>query len=218
MSSFSEYRFEELLPPYLSFPEKDRLKKGLEQFIRNSLKEKTPDYSGFFLDKCPAFLMQSDLINSIGMVDWDYDKKDFYSGFTPAVLVSSTCDISSDNFRTINKKEALFAPLIDLEEYCIDLKEAGFSQEHINSFINSLHNQEFSNLFYIPKNQKNKKDYIVFFDKISWFPSDELLKTIDEIDSLRFISLSNFGFYLFVLKLSYHFCRIPEESYRQEIP
>jgi hypothetical protein len=216
MSSFSQYRFDELLPPYLSSPNKDRLKKGLEQFVGNPLKSKALDYSDFFLSFPPNFLMQSDLFNSIKMVEWDSEIDDFSSGFIPAVLVSSTCDISN-NSQSINKKEALFAPLISVSEYCIDLKNEGYSEDQISSFVNSLHNQEFSNIFYMPKNEKNNQDYLVFFDKISWFPTDKLIIHNSSIEELRFISLSNYGFYLFLLKLSYHFCRVPEESYRQEM-
>lgn len=216
MSQLSEQRFEDLLPPYLATIDKQRLKLGIEQFINSETKEKALDYSGFYLRKAPDYLMQSDMLDSVKMVAWDDESKDFVSGFIPSVFISNTCDVNKDNRRSINKKEALFAPIIELEQYFNDLREAGYSNGQITSFYNTLKLQDFSNLFYLPKNEKNSKEYIVFFDKISWSPIDEIIKD-DSINNVRFISLSNYGFYLFILKLSYHFCRVPEEVDRQEI-
>lgn len=217
MDFLSDYKFDELLPPYLSSQEKGRLQKGLEQFIRSSQKNKTPDYSSFFLDESPNYFMQSDILNSVRMISWDTEAKDFRTGFSPAMLISNTCDLSKENIHTINKKEALFAPIIEIKEYCSDLEKEGYKKDHISTFYNTLRKQEFSNLFYIPPNNKNKKDYMVFLDKVSWFPSSELLNDNVELNSLRFISLSNFGYYLFILKLSYHLCRLPEVKDRSEI-
>lgn len=216
MSQLSQYRFEDLLPYYLTTVEKQRLKLGVEQFINFETKEKALDYSSFYLKNPPEYLMQSDMLNSVKLVAWDDESKDFVSGFTPSVFVSNTCDVNNDNTRSINNKEAMFAPIIELEQYFNDLRDEGYSSSQITSFHNTLKQQDFSNLFYLPKNEKNGTEYIVFFDKISWSPIDELIKD-ESINNIRFISLSNFGFYLFILKLSYHFCRVPEEIDRKEI-
>lgn len=217
MRSFSEYKFDELLPPYLTSQEKGRLQKGLQQFIVNPQKNKIPDYSNFYINSSSDYLMQSDLLNSVKMISWDEDAKDFKTGYISAMLISSTCDLSKDNIHTINKKEALFAPIIAISEFCADLKKEGYSEDRIKAFYDTLRKQEFSNLFYIPKNEKNENDYMVFLDKVSWFPATELINDEVKLNDLRFISLSNFGFYLFILKLSYHFCRLPEEADRSEI-
>lgn len=217
MSFLSDYKFDELLPSYLTLPEKGRLQKGLEQFISSSQKNRIPSYSDFFIDSSPDYLMQSDVLNSIKMISWDSETKDFKTGFIPAILLSSTCDLNKDNFHSINKKEVLFAPVIAIHEFCSDLKEEGYKKDQIDTFYNTLRKQEFSNLFYIPPNDINGKDYMVFLDKVSWFPSSELLNDDVELNSLRFISLSNFGFYLFILKLSYHLCRLPEDKDRNEV-
>lgn len=216
MSQLSQYRFEDLLPFYLTSVEKQRLKIGIEQFVNFETKEKALDYSGFYLKNAPEYLMQSDMLNSVKLVAWDDESKDFVSGFTPSVFVSNTCDVNAENSRSINNKEAMFAPIIELDQYLDDLKSEGYSDAQIASFLNTLKQQDFSNLFYLPKNEKNGKEYIVFFDKISWSPINELIKE-DSLNNIRFISLSNYGFYLFILKLSYHFCRLPEEVDRNEV-
>ena len=216
MSPFSQYKFDELLPPYLTSPEKQRITVGLQQFLDTTSNPKVIDYSGFFLSNTPQHLMQSDVLHSVKVVDWDEESFDPIVGYTHAIFISNTCDVNQENTRSINKKEALIAPIIDLEEYLKDLRNEGFTEAQVASFYNALKRQEFSNLFFIPKNDKNNKEFIVFFDKISWLPTKLLFEEEKIIDKVRFISFSNFGFYLFILKLSYHFCRVPEEVERKE--
>jgi hypothetical protein len=218
----SDFKIEQLLPPYLTEIEKGRIKKGLEQFFQPNQNKKTDElYKDFYLENSPKFyLLQSDIINSIKTIGWNEEKEDYYSGYQPAMLVSNSCDVTDDNARSLNQKEALFAPVLPLNEVIKDYEKAGFSSQQINNFCNTLRKQEFSNLFYLPKNHINQKEYLVHLDKIFWHPITSVKKVNKNLQENRFISLSNFGYYLFLVKVSFHICRLPEEidrTYTQDI-
>lgn len=212
--------FERLLPSYLREEGKHRLRKALEQFSPNrgevglenlSQSKESIDYSNFFSDISPNYFMQGDMLNSVRIVDWDEEIDDYYSGFSSVMLISNTCDVTQENERSLNYKQSLLAPVISVEEYFADLEDTGYSVDKIKSYHTSLKKQEISNLIYIPRNDINGKEYIVFLDKIIWHPSKTLQKQVKNLEDSRFISLSNFGFYLVILKISYHLCRLPEE-------
>ncbi len=63
-------------------------------------------------------------------------------------------------------------------------------------------------------NEENPIDYICHLDKAFWFPTEELHSYLSDIEQTRIASLDYFGYYLFLVKLSYHFCRLPEEKQR----
>jgi len=112
----------------------------------------------------------------------------------------------------LGDKQALYAPIVPVEDFFNTLcEEFDYDEARIKSIHGKLKNQTYSNLFYLPPNHKNQKDYILFLDNIFWQPSSILKDKIKRIDSERFVSLNYFGFYLLITKLSYHFCRVPEE-------
>lgn len=207
--SFSELSLNEFLPGYLSPDIKDRLKSGLADFFHVGADDREKNYNGFYALDAPNFLMQSDVLQSVRTIDWDEDLADYVPCYFPSIVVSNTCDITEENLRSTNIKQALLAPIIPVSEYLQDMEQA-FTSEQVKTFYNSLKRQEHSNLFYLPKNHRNNKDYIVFLDKIYWHPVSSLNKLSGSLSQERFLSLSNWGFYLFLLKLSYHLCRLPE--------
>jgi hypothetical protein len=211
--SFGKESIENLLPSYLTSTEKGRIKEGLRQF-KSGNKNFDKNYQGFYHLNPPEYWMQGDLLHTVKIVDWDSDEDDYYSAYSPVIMLSNTCDVSSDNVRSINPKQIIVAPVIPLKEYIDDLKSEGFSKSNIDSFCATLRNQEYSNLLYLPKNEVNQKEYLVFLDKILWVAPSQLVIQNNDIADKRFISLSNFGFYLLLTKISFHFCRIPEEKDR----
>lgn len=207
--AFGQETWEETLPPYLSSQEKVRLKEQLSQFFSPALREKGKEYEKFYLSQPPSFFMQGDIIGSLPICDWDTEKNEYITGYSPVMLVSSSCDVFHENDGLL-EKEALFTQLIPLDEYFFDLKSQGFTEANIASIYSGLKHQTYSNLFYLPHNPIDKREFLIFFDKIYWHPSSELINKVDTIDDERFLSLDHFGFYLLITKLSYHFCRVPE--------
>lgn len=116
---------------------------------------------------------------------------------------------------SLSSKQCLFAPLIEFQEYLKDLELAGYDNEKLGQFCKAVKAQLVSNLFYLPMIQKEEKEYVVFLDNIFWFPASELNAYMERIQENRMASLSHFGYYLFILKLSYHLCRLPEQCDRE---
>lgn len=212
--SLSSYSFDEMLPSYLTNTAKGRIKVALEQFFSD---KDHIDYSDFYTLEKHSFLMQSDILHSIVGIDWNAVERRYETGFIPALLVSNSCDVTLENDRSINSKEALFAPIIPVKEYLEYAKGDGSSEAQVTNFYNILKRQEYTNLFYLPNNPVNGKDYIVRLDKIHWVPQTELVETLRDLDNQRFISLSDWGYYLYLTKLSLHTCRVPEEIERKTL-
>jgi len=211
---FGEDYFENILPSYLVEADKTRLRNALRQFTPEGRGNEI-NYSNFYKRYDHAYFMQSDLIKEIRIAKWDEQNTEFQKGYTDAIIISNTCDISFDNKHDVNIKQCLFAPLIDFNEYLADLEMAGYSKDKIISFSQSVKAQLRTNIFYLPVHNKEAKEYMVLLDNVFWFPTAELNSFIDNIDDNRITSLTLFGFYLFILKLSYHLCRLPEQCDRE---
>ena len=203
---------ERYLPPTLLQGENDKIKEGLRQFFPEHRTGKV-QYSGFYLASSVSYFMQGDLIDSLPIVYWNYDANRYETAFSPVMLVSNSCDVSAENQR-ISQKEALFAQIVSLDDYVHDLTEAGANEETITSILSEIRNQKISNLFYLPPSHLSTKEFLVFFDKICWHPADIFVKKLERINDERNLSLSNWGYYLLIFKLSLHFCRVPEDVER----
>jgi hypothetical protein len=208
---FGEQKWDIVLPDNLRAVDKERLKRLLSQFFDPVHRLGEKKYDNFYHLAPPGYFLQGDLIHSIKFADWDYGSETYSTDYMPVVLLSNTCDISPANEPWL-EKQALYAPVVSVEDFFNTLKkEFGFHDAKIKIVHGNLKNQVYSNIFYLPPNPVNKKEFIVFLDNIFWQPSSVLKAKIKTISSERFISLNHFGFYLLITKLSYHFCRVPEE-------
>lgn len=214
MGLFGE-NFESLLPSYLTDTDKSRLKDGLIQFSVNrevEISKSEIDYSNFTSKEHSSYFKQSDLIREIRYpflnAEYEYEKK-----YTDAIILSNTCDISDENPHTLNKKQSVLAPIIKLDLFVEELSaNSEFSDEQINSFQQELKLQRISNLFYVCDN--GGSEFVAMLDKIFWFPTEELNGFLPDIAENKIFSLSLFGYYLYLLKVSFHFCRFPESLER----
>lgn len=211
---FRSETFYKLLPPYLTSIEKGRLESSLSQFHSVDIGTKDINYSSFYAENAPEYLMQGDILHSVKIVDWDDETSDYYSGFSSAMIISNTCDLSTENKRSVNIKQSLVAPVLSLREYFEDLKLAGYSKDQINGCHQVLKQQGYSNLLYLPPKLGSTEDFVVFLDKLVWHPTKSLSQQLTNLEHNRHSTLSLFGFYLLVLKISYHLSRLPEEGDR----
>ena len=214
--AFSDENWEKLLPSYLRDEGKGRLSEALDQFKPENRNNKI-SYQDFYYNYGYSFFLQGDLVNEIRCPIWNKEKKEYNKIYPNAIILSNSCDISFENKRDLNPKQCLFAPLISLEEYIDELIKNGFDKAKLDTFMLNIKSQAFSNIFYLPENEIDKTEYIALFDKIYWYPIDELKKLTEQIREDRIISLNQYGFYLFILKLSYHLCRLPEACDREII-
>ena len=127
------------------------------------------------------------------------------------IVVSNTCDVSPENKRDLATR-VTFAPLVKLAKFQQLLKESKISSSKIANKIKSIKLQTTSNIFFIPAGGPLKEDYIVRLDDIYSIP---LKCHQNHPDRKKLFTLNDLGFYLFVFKLSVHFCRLFEQIDRQ---
>ena len=191
------------LPQYLSSKDKDALRKELKDFPTDGTKDTI--YTAAL--NTAEYLLQGDGINE--MLYLYFPKTDIKN--VPAILLSNTCDMSLENLR-INGCRILYAPLINFEKYANMLratyKEAK-DQKRIDNHLKDIKDQVITQALYLPKGGSLQYDAIVFFDRAISIPLDK--DTVNQLCTKRIFSFSNFGFYLFLLKISIHFTRIQEK-------
>lgn len=199
-----------ILPPELTEQKKGRLQEGLNQFLKvNNNKDKY--YTDFYLKSSNSHFLQGDLIREIRFPVFNKSIRQYEKLYFDALLISNTCDVDDSEKKRNVAKQAILAKLVPLELFIESLGENGVKNSA--DIITQIKNQQFSNVIYLPQTKSNK-EYLAYFDDLSIIDIDELNTLKDEINSNRIDSLDYFGYYLFVFKISYHFCRLPEESHR----
>lgn len=200
---------ERLLPPELTDQKKGRLREGLKQFsdLENS---QDKFYTDFYLTSYHNYFLQGDLIREIRFPVFDTKSREYNKLYYDALLISNTCDVDESNIRTVPKKP-IIAKLIPIEEFVASLKE--LAVENAAEILTQIKNQQFSNVFYLPPT-KDKNEYLAYLDDLGTIDKEELNVLKEDIDTNRIASLDYFGYYLFIFKLSYHLCRLPEATER----
>ena len=218
MIGFNTTFFEKFLSqPYLSDTNKDRLRKGLAQFRPEKYNfESSPiaekSYTHFYLRTRNDFLLQGDILLQMRHSIFNEDSTEYEKIYTEAIIISSTCDIEDETKSRDMPKQILFAPLVELESYLSEIAEnENISIENIKL---NIKNQQNSNIFYLPPNPQNGKEYVAILDRLFWFPTKELQNANEQLLQDKIASLDYFGYYLFLLKISYHLCRLPEDKHR----
>ena len=202
------------LPKYLT-PE------PLEKLISN-IKEDFP-HSGkseiMYIQIDDSLFYQGDAL--IDLPYAAFEKGKFEAVNINGILATNTCDISTENQR-LEPFDIQFFVIYSLNEYTTHLRKVGKSEDRIDSFKSSLKSNKVTNLLYLPELKLSDKiileESFVRFDKTSSIP-------ISTLDSRTFnkkyqpygdrlFTLSNYGFYLFLTKLSIHYCRFKEGVFR----
>lgn len=132
------------------------------------------------------------------------------------MILSNTCDIDQNNVRLIGSR-IVHAPIVNLQKYYEMLLKlfVDTNKKSINiieQYISSIKKQYISHIFYLPRIDGVIEESIILFDRVTTLPSDYLPES--EITSQRLFTLSDFGFYLFLFKLSVHFTRVRENVSR----
>jgi len=198
-----------LIPPELTEQKKGRLREGLRQFL-DSDNSQDKYYSDFYLPSSHNYFLQGDLIRELRFPVFNREYRQYEKLYYDALLISNTCDVDESNIRTVTKR-AVFAKLIPLNKFVESLKE--LEVENAADILTQIKNQQFSNVFYLPPT-KEKNEYLAYLDDFSILEKEELNALKDDIVINRIESLDYFGYYLFIFKLSYHLCRLPEETER----
>jgi hypothetical protein len=203
--TFSLDSIERLFPPDISEQRKGRLRDGIKQF---SVRSNSKVYTDFYLTSSPDYFLQGDLIFELRFPLWNPDKRDFEKVYFDSIILSNSCDIDDANQTTRTlPKQVMTAKLFSLPDFKEGLVQ--YDIENSDVIIQRLKNQEYSNLMYFPP--INNIEYVAYFDELSSVSNEELNALKNDINKNRIACLDWFGYYLFMFKISYHFCRLPEE-------
>lgn len=124
---------------------------------------------------------------------------------TPALLLTNSCDASSDNKR-LSPISLTFAMAASFAKYR-DMLSAKYGADKIANHLEDVRGQRVTSMLFLPADGQRFDDRIVFLDRTQSLPLQALQS---DKDSRRLVSLSDTGFYLLSFKLSIHFCRLKE--------
>lgn len=186
------------LPKYLSDEKQLRLFEELASFNIDKR-----FYSSYLLDFSNLF--QGDGIVDLPLYNFKENKKTNVKG----LVVSNSCDMDANNKRMFNPY-VTFAPIFSLNKWEQLLRKSESNVDKINSHIEAIRQQRVTSFFYLPIGTENfPEESFVRFDMVCSIPGD--LYSVDELINHRLFCLSNYAFYLLVLKLSIHTSRVQEK-------
>lgn len=186
------------LPQYLSAESQNNLFEELKSFPYNLDKRFYSD-----LTRVEHKLFQGDGLKEMFVThlpETEFKK-------TNVIILSNSCDIDIENkrFSTINM---IYCPLIELNKYEKYLNSLKFDENRIKDHINCIKRQEYTSMFFLPKNDSLNDDCVAVLDKANNINPKKI--DISELCKNKLFFLSNYAFYMFLIKLSIHFTRMME--------
>lgn len=180
------------IPYYLTQPQQEGLIKELRKF---------PDCN-LYTSRGPSDSLQGDGWTPFEVLSYETGEKKRTRG----IILSNSCDIATENSRVLPPKVTI-APMVALARYRQRLARAGVSEDRIESMLRQIKAQEVTSVFYLPAGGNLEEDHIVPLDDVHSIPIGYWAKTEGR---KKLFTLSQVGFYLFLMKLSIHFCRMHE--------
>lgn len=130
---------------------------------------------------------------------------------TRGIVLSNSCDLSKDNVRVVSPR-VTFAPIVKLSKIVERFETHGLDNNKVASRLTEIKAQRVTNMFYLPADGLLAEDHIALLDDLHSMPVEAYSR-----DAQKMFTLSMAGFYLFVFKLSVHFCRLHENVKRTTI-
>ncbi|MCU0347389.1 MAG: hypothetical protein MUC59_10625 [Saprospiraceae bacterium] len=126
-----------------------------------------------------------------------------------AIILSNTCDIDLANKRNF-PSQICYAPIFNLGKYKAKLLKEGLkNEESIESHLLEVKQQKVTQILYLPIGGGLSYEGIVFLDRINNCDNKSISR--DTLKQNRLFTLSDYGLYLLLLKISIHFSRIQEK-------
>jgi len=169
---------------------------AIDSSIRHSIKDALKQFdinkfSWFSTDDLGG-LCQGDILNKIPFTFQEENGK-FYAFPTKAMVISNSCDIEND-------KDILLAPLIPY----LDTDE--FNENQKQDLLNNKYNGKMC-LSY-----SSVGNYYIDFSRIQSFNKNLIVNLIDSNKIKLEHSLSQFGWYFLLTKMTIHFMRIEDHE------
>lgn len=185
------------IPYYLTEKAKNGLLKALKDF---------PNKMNYYTMYGKEDLLQGDGWDNLAVINFHSGDRKYIKG----IIISNSCDIDIKNKRDLPHR-IVFAPIVPLAAYTKLLASNGVEQESIDSKLRAITEQKVTSIFYLPKGGSLEEDHIALLDDIHNLPAQFFAATPDRNKQF---TLSFEGFYIFLFKLSIHFCRFHEEELR----
>ena len=187
------------LPQYLSDENQKELFLQLKDFPNN--------YHNIFAPSTNFNngIIQSDVVENIPFINLPNTeiKK------AKVLVLSNSCDIEPTNKRHIPPSVS-YVPIISLTKLKALFESQNKNDEQISNIINDIKKQNITSMFYLPKGANLDEDCVALFDKTLHCKRDDFFNLAKKDDRKKLVSLGNYGFYIFLIKLSIHFTRIHE--------
>ncbi|MEN6349282.1 MAG: hypothetical protein ABFD08_07810 [Syntrophomonas sp.] len=190
----------EQIPYYLTKSQKEWLVKALKDFQNNQ------GNVNYYLHAYHDELLQGDGWTKLQMRRFETGEK----GTILGIILSNSCDVSSENKRDLPAK-ITFAPLVPLDRYVKLLELRGINSDLIQAKVKSIKKQAITSLFFLPAGGDLDNDHVALLDELYSMPAKVFES---ETAKSKVFTLSLFGFYLFIFKISVHFCRFGEDVAR----
>lgn len=121
------------------------------------------------------------------------------------MVISNSCDVAAENKRLLGPR-LIYCPIISFPKYEKVVRDAGKipPDEHLEH----IRRQRVTSMFYLPKNGGLGEEGIALLDRVNNCDLQKL--DITELTGRRLFTLSDYGFYVFLFKVSIHLTRIRE--------
>jgi len=190
---FDPGHVEKFLAPYLREDRKAGFLEALKDF---------PPKKPFYCNLDDPDPLQGDCWSGVTVIDFGTGSRDQVKG----LVLSNSCDVASDNQR--HRPVGLnFAPIIALVNYRALLMQGLRDPSKVESHMADVRDQKISSIFYLPDVGELGGESLVLLDNVHTVPLDYFSR---QADKRRIFALSDVAFWLFMFKLSFHFCRLHE--------
>lgn len=187
------------LPPYLTTDAKRAL---IEQLVAY------PNSSGYFGLVDDSEPVQGDGWRSFPIVEMGWPGSRDVLG----LVISNSCDLAKANDPKPDQR-VVFAPIIDLSIYRDRLRDMGYNLRDAEGQLGQIRNQQIVRFFYLPAVPGQFGESVVALDNLYSLP----LRKMNEVARTRVFSLSLYGWYVLLFKLSVHFTRMTDQVARQPL-
>lgn len=190
---------------------KDQIPYYLTQEAASGLLEELKNYSDkteFYTSRYPSELLQGDGWQGFTLFDFNTNS----GRSVKAIVLSNSCDISTENARDVSPK-ITFVPLIKFSRLQKIFEDAGKNPAAVEQKMLAIREQKNTSFFFLPAQTSLTEDYVAWLSDVHSMPSANFIANTSKA---KVFTLNMTGFYLFLFKLSIHFCRFHENLDRSE--